>query len=84
MPNAAKFRNTTTIGDLMRAPDALVSVADLKAAKILGSHQAAQRWVKAGRLPKPIVLPNGQIRWVARGVLRAIGLEADDAEGERS
>ena len=75
---------STTIGDLIAAPDALVSVADLKAAKILGSHQAAKRWVKAGRLPKPIVLPNGQLRWVARGVLCKIGIDADDAEGERS
>ncbi len=75
---------STTIGDLIRAPDALVSVADLKSAKIVGSHQAAKRWVKAGRLPKPIVLPNGQIRWVARGVLRKIGLVVDDAECERS
>ncbi len=74
---------STTIGDLISAPDALVSVADLKAAKIVGSHQAAKRWVRAGRLPKPIVLPNGQLRWVARGVLRKIGLEADDAESER-
>ena len=74
---------SATIVDLIRAPDALVSVADLKSAKIVGIHQAVKRWVKAGRLPKPIVLPNGQLRWVARGVLRAIGLEADDAESER-
>ncbi len=82
MPRAVKFHNTTTIGDLMRAPDALVSVADLKAAKIIGSHQSAARWVKAGRLHKPINLPNGQIRWLARWALCAIGLDADDAKGE--
>ncbi len=81
----ARVANTpsTTVGDLIRAPDALVSVADLKAAKIVGSHQAAKRWVNAGRLPKPIVLPNGHIRWLARDVLRVIGLKADDGESGR-
>ena len=56
---------------------ALVSVADLKAANIVGSHQAARRWVEGGKLPEPIVLPNGFLRWLARDVLKAIGVDTD-------
>ena len=65
---------STTIGDLIAKPDSFVSLADLKAAKIVGSHQAAKRWEDAGKLPKPIRLPNGQKRWIAGSVLRAIGI----------
>ena len=71
---------STTIGDLIAKPDSFVSMADLKAAKIVGSHQAAKRWVEAGKLPNPIRLPNGQNRWIARGVLRAIGIGVDHAK----
>ncbi len=53
-------------------------MADLKAANLVGSHQAASRWVKAGKLPKPIVLPNGRLRWLARDVLKAIGVYIDE------
>ena len=76
-----KKRSTSsscTFGTLRAKPDALVSVADLKAAKIVGSHQAARRWVEAGKLPEPIVLPNGYLRWLARDILKAIGIDTDD------
>ncbi len=75
--NQQSTSSNCTFGTLRAKPDALVSVADLKAANIIGSHQAARRWVEAGKLPEPIVLPNGRLRWLARDVLKAIGVDTD-------
>ncbi len=75
--NQQSTSSSCTFGTLRAKPDALVSVADLKAANIVGSHQAARRWVEGGKLPEPIVLPNGHLRWLARDILKAIGVDTD-------
>lgn len=67
--------NRCDLGTLVARPAALVSVADLKDANIVTSHQAAKRWVRTGKLPEPLRLPNGAIRWLARDVLRALGID---------
>ncbi len=75
--NQQSTSSSCTFGALRAKPDALVSLKDLNAANIVGSHQSARRWVEAGKLPEPIVLPNGRLRWLARDVLKAIGVDTD-------
>jgi hypothetical protein len=65
-------RSVITLEFLRDHPTALLSLEDLKQAKIIGSHQSAQRWVKAGKLAVPLRLPNGQLRWTAQDALDAL------------
>jgi hypothetical protein len=70
-----KTSQTCTVATLIAKPDALVSVGDLIAANVITSGQAAARWTRNGWLPKPIRLPNNQLRWVAGAVVKVVGLE---------
>jgi hypothetical protein len=67
--------DTYTIAALLAKPEALVSVGHLIEANVVTSGQAAARWVRHGWLPRPIKLPNGQLRWIAGAVVKTAGLE---------
>ena len=70
-----KIPQTCTVATLLAEPDRLVAVSDLVSANVITSGQASRRWVRQGWLPKPIRLPNGQLRWTAGAVVKTVGLE---------
>ena len=72
-------RSTMTLRYMQEHPEILVSPQDMASAGVgPGSYQALAYWIFKQKVPPPIRLPNGRLKWVARKLLKHLGLPIED------